>query len=188
VGTSKLGSVSDMSTEPSPAEDFGRRALEFCAHLEPSLVLERAPFVRQLAIALAQLYASALRLPDVAAESNDLLPRAVSDARRRALCEALSNMLGESQVYWEVFDPLIVADADAVVGDIVDDLVDIYCDLQTVIPALAHPDALGSPSDVLWAARFDFVNHWSRHATSCLKALDALLRVDSIETPGLKKR
>lgn len=167
--------------ESSSVEEFRHRAIDFCAHLEAHSTFHRGPFVRQVAIKLAQLYAAGSRLPEVASDSDDLLPDVVSDGQQQLLRNAISEKLREFQIYWEMFDPFAEDDTEPVAGTVAGELVEIYCDLQKVISGFNRSATSEPDRDVLWTARFDFVHHWSRHASSCLKAVDAMLNMHFVE-------
>jgi hypothetical protein len=173
--------MADALAEVDAVKEFKRRALGFCAHLEGHAEFERGPFLRQLAVSLAQLYIAALHLPDVSSDSDTLLPPAITDDEQRLLEEAVSRKLGEFQAYWEVFDPFAENDAGPVAGNIAADLVEIYCDVRRPLSAWDATAWSERLNDVTWSARFDFVYHWSRHATACLKAVDALLNRHFVE-------
>ena len=52
-----------------------------------------------------------------------------------------------------------IGQTDIVVGDAVDDLTDIVCDLSGVIWCFEHTDE----NDALWHLRFGYQHHWGKH-------------------------
>ena len=70
----------------------------------------------------------------------------------------------------EIFDPYAEPTDGEVRGDIIDDLGDIYRDLQR---GLVHWGS-GASGAALWEWRFNFQVHWAEHATSALRAIFAL--------------
>lgn len=72
--------------------------------------------------------------------------------------------------FYGVADPLAVPAGDALLGDAIDDLVDIVLDLRE---ALWGFDNLG-PNDGVWSLRFLFGAHWGRHARELSLYLHAL--------------
>ncbi len=69
--------------------------------------------------------------------------------------------------YSEVFNNLIVPPEAPVVGDIVDDLVDIYGDISPGLRLFDAGEKLAARNH--W--QFWLSNHWGEHATSALRAL-----------------
>jgi len=86
--------------------------------------------------------------------------------RYKHLCQRLELKLGKSNAYWTVFDP---PDRNSLAEETLsDDIADIYLDLKNAI-ALQLSEI--GPDDLVWQWRFDFRNHWGRHAVSALTAL-----------------
>jgi hypothetical protein len=69
--------------------------------------------------------------------------------------------------YSEIFDPSDVPAGEPVVGDVADDLADVYRDLIQGV----RLEAAGRPRDALWQWLMNFHIHWGRHAVSALRAL-----------------
>lgn len=71
------------------------------------------------------------------------------------------------QYYSDSSNPLVVPAEAPSVGDIVDDITDIYRD---VVGALRLHEA-GFVNDAAWHWAFDFRSHWGEHATGALRAM-----------------
>jgi hypothetical protein len=69
--------------------------------------------------------------------------------------------------YSEIFNTLVIPAEEAVVGDLIDDLGDIYSD---IVPGLDLFDS-GRYQDAENHWRFWFLHHWGEHATSALRAI-----------------
>ena len=76
------------------------------------------------------------------------------------------------QYYRTAFDPHKIDDAEAVVGDLHDDLADIYGDLHEALQALKA----GYPIEALGLVLQSYHFHWGHHAVSALKAIDEFYR------------
>ncbi|MEO0376239.1 MAG: DUF5063 domain-containing protein [Cyanobacteria bacterium P01_A01_bin.17] len=63
-----------------------------------------------------------------------------------------------------------IGDSDCIVGDAIDDLLDIYCELVDVGWRWSHT----SESDALWHLQFSFRSHWRGHLRGIQFYLDAL--------------
>jgi hypothetical protein len=116
------------------------------------------------------LYAAALQLPQPWSER-------VSHQRddAPALAQGLAAVRGRAaaiplQHYSEIFSPLVPQD-EPVVGDLADDLVEIYRD----IAAGLHWLDAGRVDDALWEWGFNFQVHWGEHASSAIRALHCYL-------------
>jgi hypothetical protein len=157
--------------------EFAAVAAAFCEtvanvdHRTPEALLE------QIHRLLPRAYSAALQLPDASVLFDDRDDSAVRepDATRSAIAQPpgltqLADFLGLRRFYRELFDPYAEPSDGEVTGDIIDDLGDIYRDLQR---GLLHWRS-GAPGDALWEWRFSFQIHWAEHATSALRAIFAL--------------
>jgi len=73
--------------------------------------------------------------------------------------------------YSEVFNNLVIPPEEPVVGDIVDDLVDIYNDIAPGLALFEKGDLAAAKNH--W--QFWLSSHWGEHATSALRALWSFL-------------
>jgi hypothetical protein len=140
----------------------------FCSLIEGADSLGREDMVDALVVSIANLFASALRLPDVSPTGQDL-PDGPSHAEWKDRFDAIQIALDDWDSYWTTltvidgFDP-----PEAVLLTLADDLADIWRDLKRGLLAL---DAGASIEDVIWEWRYRFYTHWGRHATEALRAL-----------------
>jgi hypothetical protein len=79
--------------------------------------------------------------------------------------------------YSTFFSPAKLLEEDPVVGDLADDLADIYRDIKAGLWLYDH----GHTTQAVWAWRYTFQIHWGRHATNALYALHAWSADSSIE-------
>ena len=142
-------------------------AERFCSLIEDAESRAREDFVDALVASMANLVATALRLPDVSPEGP--LPDHPSHAEWKDRFDAIQIALDDWDSYWTTmtaiggFDP-----PEAVLLTVADDLADIWRDLKGGLLAL---DAGAPLEDVTWDWRFGFYTHWGRHATEALRAL-----------------
>jgi hypothetical protein len=151
------------------ARRFSDEARSFVAWADGSAAKAlSAPLALRRVVAL---YATALELPQPWSERvspgmtddpPELLER-LRIVRNRAAAIPL-------QHYSEIFSPLVIAD-EPVVGDLADDLVDIY---RHVSRGLNLYDA-GCIDDAIWEWGFNFQLHWGEHASSAIRALHCYL-------------
>jgi hypothetical protein len=124
---------------------------------------------------VAELYALQVAMPgaDPEPEAEDLY---VDKNDHVALHRRFQRLPFQS--YGEAFDTTVVPPEEASVGDIADDLLDIYCDVKT---GLTHYRA-GHPVQAAFHWKFTWGVHWGRHATSALRALHCFMtKVDNSE-------
>ena len=158
-------------------DEFATIAGVFCETVEN--VAAEAPeaqldLIHQL---LPRAYAGALRLPDTSVLFDDTEDSVEHEAEAEQSITTpppglvqLAEFMGMRRFYREVSDPYAEPAEGEVTGDIIDDLGDIYRDLQR---GLVHWRN-GNSGDALWAWRFNFEVHWGEHATSALRAVFAL--------------
>jgi hypothetical protein len=121
---------------------------------------------REALLWLTALYGAALGLPSpFVATIETEHPARVDDAefdRVRIWCARLP-----FQYYGEVFDPIVVPPENPIVGDVADDIANVYRD---VVTGLCLFD-LGLHDHALWEWGFGFRAHWGKHATDAIRAL-----------------
>ena len=115
---------------------------------------------------LARLYAAALELPDREAESDGELPELPAEADRAK--SNLAPFLG--WYYREFFDPDPMRNDEHGMGDVGDDLWDVYRDVRA---GLVLFDS-GEVDDAMWHWSFLHRIHWGRHAVGGLLALHCM--------------
>ena len=143
---------------------------------------------------LAELYAAGLALPSTDVlfgdeeepGSQELPIETLHDPDRGledefwALLNALQVQLGGQCRYRVVFDPYEAPEEEEVVGNLADDLVEVYLDLRSGLRKWARGDSGGA----LWEWRFGLESHWGRHVTSALGAINALASGHDLEWPA----
>lgn len=143
---------------------FANCASDYRSWCEGPRASDPLQLLREATWHVARLYAAALELPDVEfADHPDPpdLPKTDWDAMFKSFRALPFNH------YREVYDPSIDDVDEPVVGDVADDLADIYSDL---IKGLWLFDR-GHTRAAAWNWKFTFDAHWGRHAVSALRAL-----------------
>jgi Domain of unknown function (DUF5063) len=144
--------------------EFTGISREYCRWCEEPRSSDPRQLQHQALRLLARLYAAALELPDVDVSDEDDAPD-LPDVDSRSVLGSFKDL--PFQYYREIFDPVVDKEDEAVVGDLADDLTDIYIDLKR---GLALMDRGFEPRAVFeWRCTFGF--HWGRHATSAMRAL-----------------
>jgi Domain of unknown function (DUF5063) len=153
------------SSQNADVNNFAEIARGFCSWCESSTLEGEAD--AQAASWLCKLYAAALTLPDVNSESSDDLP----DIPLLLLERTKKNLASfNGRYYRECFNPDPSLSDEPVIGDIGDDLLDIYKDIR---PGLVLYDS-GETTEAIWYWRFLHNVHWGRHAAGAIFALHCL--------------
>jgi uncharacterized protein DUF5063 len=173
---------------PIGLEDFAESARKFCQWAErPSLAPDseaasetdaatRLAFhleeARVTLLLLARLYAGALALPAALAYEGMDGPDSPADLR-----DAIFNRFQSLpfRYYAEIYDPTSFPARDPVIGDIADDLADIYSDIKD---AFILNDA-GEHERALHGWQFSFATRWGRRAISAMRAIDSYVEQSS---------
>ena len=154
------------TTSVLPVNDFARMAAAFCAWCESGTLGSNPEF--QMSRWFSQLYAGGLLLIEVPAEE---------DAPEEYLVETTTGEATISQLrgyyYREALDPNPMQSEELGIGDLGDDLLDIYKDIKRGLSLYE----LGYPKAAEWEWAFHFRVHWGRHATAGLLALHCMVHI-----------
>lgn len=151
----------DPSTTQAAAE-FAEVAVGFCDWCENTF----DPSSAEVAAAswLASLYARALALPHVGPENSndppDLPPDTVEKVKRNL-------RVFDGCYYREFFNSDPTSTEEPVIGDLGDDLQDIYQDIKVGLVLFNK----GEIENALWYWSFLHKAHWGHHAASAILAL-----------------
>jgi hypothetical protein len=148
-------------TVVSDVEAFARAARDFCAWANGPGVHGK-PAAEAAARHVSALVAAACAMGWKEAEPADFLKPVNGTESIEATALRLP-----VRYYAEIFNNLVIPAEDSVVGDLVDDLGDIYSDVS---PGLDLFDS-GRIKEAENHWRFWFAHHWGEHATSALRAL-----------------
>jgi Domain of unknown function (DUF5063) len=154
----------------SGVSQFAQAAREFCAWVElvgGSVVSEEQTSL-ELRRLIANLYLLALSLPP---DWNDEWA-SISDERRVTI-EERNSLLPRLRAlpfsFYNVFFEPATLEETSVIGDLTDDVLDIYCDLKEGLGLFER----GFKGLACWKWRFSFHAHWAQHATDALHAMQA---------------
>jgi hypothetical protein len=117
------------------------------------------------------LYCCALQLPQPWSQSVSKHAPGEPMLAERLHCLRMRAASLPLQHYSEIFSPLVPAPEAPVVGDLADDLVDIYRHIATGL----HLYRAGRVDDAIWEWGFNFQTHWGEHASSAMRALHCYL-------------
>lgn len=148
-----------------PAEVLAFRAAaeRFCAWVEaPAEGAEQELYLAMRHV--AELYALALVMPDADADPS-VAELSLDENDHRVVYRRFSRL--PLQYYGEVFDTTRVPPEEPSVGDLADDLLDIYADVKGGLIYFEQ----GHPEHAVFHWKFTWGVHWGHHATSALRAM-----------------
>jgi hypothetical protein len=117
---------------------------------------------------LAHLYSSALQVKRGECGKDVEEPGMTHEEWKKKFDRFGSLQVGH---YHEFFSPAKMEEEEPVVGNVADDLADIYRDLSD---GLSMYDR-GHTVEAMWEWKESFRTHWGRHAVSAMKALHTYL-------------
>ncbi|GAB3636942.1 hypothetical protein GCM10027422_25320 [Hymenobacter arcticus] len=143
-------------------------ARRYCLLIENQQPVTPAVFLPQVQLLLLDLYTAALNLDWIDLQSN--IDHKTEEIDLPKILRVVAEKIGDSRYYWSVFDPTSEVDTEAVCGDLLDDLGDIYKDLSHAL-IVFDLQTIDSQEDAVWRFKFDFVHHWSDHCVNAIRAL-----------------
>jgi hypothetical protein len=159
-----------MLEHQTSIDHFVASARAYCALIERAAALTTHQFAEEGALALADLYGHALRLPSVEPCSQEyerqaiFLPHSVG-----SVLAELSISEGDNEYTFDSVNSVMIAD----------DLNDIYAELLRNLHVYDEGTDC-SRRDAVWEWKFGFETHWREHLMHALYALDRILREDML--------
>jgi len=122
--------------------------------------------VKQALELITELYLCGIRLTSEVQEVEEPTPIVETRESMRSTVFTHAGNL-PLNYYSEVFNPLTIPAEEPVIGDLADDIADIYGDIEY---GLSLVDA-GFTEHAVWEWVFRMQTHWGEHATSAIRAL-----------------
>jgi hypothetical protein len=156
--------------ERNAIERFPLIAEEFCHLIDDCGKRNRKELFQELSVHLARLCEVAVRLPSAEPDTEGVDHTSEGVAAHTEewarLSSKLRQIFGILGGYWEVFDP--TQKEEPVSCSLAGDIAEIYLDLKDALKLLRSGTSI---NNIHWEWRFDFHEHWSRHASSALKVM-----------------
>lgn len=144
-------------------------ARNFCSLMESSSTISPNQFLFNTQGLLLELFLSGRILPEVKISEKEYLDL-LKDEDYKTVLEQIASRC-PFQYYNTFLDPFdFTASQETGMGDIVDDLGDIYRDLKRAL-MLYDSDSADKQQDALWQIKFSFDHHWSAHCIDAVKAI-----------------
>ena len=163
---------------------FVRVSEEYCAFIERADEISRPELLHGVHCRLADVYAAALRLPEVRSGLTPSVENLSADASswdkavKIALAKQLKRLIGNVDLTKEVYGE------EALPDRLSDDLASVYSELKGGLDLWS---ASGQKGEILWEWSFGFIHHWAQHATSGMRLL-WLLMTFGYPDPELESR
>lgn len=153
--------------------EFVAVASEFCRVVESSAQYYAPALVDLTRKLLPLLYFKASLLPEVNPVADDPLEKNVTELDYMVLLQKWTEILGEHDTFYEVFDPDIQFGSETVTASVSENILDIYQDLKDFVMAysLGNEEVM---NDSLAECRSHFVEFWGQRLVNVLRALHQL--------------
>lgn len=154
--------------------DFLNAARSFCSFIESLHFDSTLSFLSGTQTHLLVLYSTGKNLPcfDIKNEIENE-PELSATAFNKILGFIAERI--PYRFYWHVFDPTNDSDTEAVCGDLLDDLGDIYKDIKRCI-LLFDAYKTANVENALYRFKFYFEHHWGDHCVNALYAIHYFLQ------------
>src|SRR5262249_47672920 len=167
-----------LSSDPAVAR-FVQAARAYCVLIE-SPSPDRQGWAGSVLAALADLYAAAVALPEPDLDEFGCVPvdQGMTHPEWEALWRRLRDVLGRPRRYRAYCAPTEppAAGDEPVVGDLADDLADIYGDVKGGLLAWDAGGDEGYLAEVVYGWKQPgFTSHWGVHAVGAMRALHPLV-------------
>lgn len=156
-------------------ESFVSVVEEFCSWVESELSSEPNELKTAIRL-LANLYSKVLELP-VGNPNSDFDPDKyrITDEEWHQCFKRFGSL--PFNYYWVILNPADIKNESLGMGDLADDLADIYRDIKFGL--VLYQD--GHEAEAVWEWRNGFAIHWGGHAASALYALHSYASANSID-------
>jgi hypothetical protein len=168
-----MSSSIEKIIEQKETKDFLVTARDYCSFIELTTKKDKE-FLRQVQDLLLKLYQEARSIPLTTVTHDEDVEVQLSKEASENILRQIADKIGADRFYWTVFDPTDDKDTEAVCGDLVDDLGDIYKDIKRSLLTFDQ-ETLTSKEDAIWSMKFGFEKHWGQHAIDALRTIHFLL-------------
>lgn len=162
--------------------DFVTVAVEFCSFLEKESQPPRNEWIDTALKILPLLYVKASLLPETV-EQNDESPETfVKEEDYNRISFQVSSVMGEEDVYLDVFVEDMKYSDRPVSSFISEDIADIYQDVRNLVSVYQH-DLADQMNDAILICSQNFKTYWGQKLVNVIRPLHALLYKENGENP-----
>ncbi|MFY9171749.1 MAG: DUF5063 domain-containing protein [Petrimonas mucosa] len=171
---------SDNIVYSSTVIDFVTVAVEFCAFLENNGIVSRKEWIDRMLKLLPLIYIKAALLPQTV-EINDESPETfVKEEDYARVSAAVSTIMGEEDVYLDVFIEEMKYSDRPVSAFVSEDIADIYQDVRNFVSVYQY-GLTDQMNDALFICKQNFENYWGQKLINVLRPLHSLYYNDQDE-------
>jgi hypothetical protein len=154
--------------------EFVTVANEFCGTIEKVNNFTALENLQKLQKILPLFYLKATLLPRVENILDEELEKYITELDYNVLHQKWSQLLGENDSFYEVFDPSIQFGQETVTASISESLLDVYQDVKDFLIAysLGNEDVM---NDALFDCLFHFEDSWGQRLVNVLRAVHMLV-------------
>jgi hypothetical protein len=141
----------------------------YCQFIESTQQISPIEFLKEVRLLLLRLYQNGLSFPlytgDYNVDADDLLGEEYF-----TLLKQIQDKLGNNYFYSHIYDPSDLNDNEIVIGDLSDDLGDIYRNLKRALLNLDSDSAI-IKGEGLWSLHLLYRSHYGEHIIYSLYAI-----------------
>lgn len=150
--------------------EFAQVAVQFCAQLERANETERGELIDKLLKLIPLLYVKAQLLPEVESEGDFLPDDYVREQDYNFILSALSQQLGDDDMYLDVIADEMMQTDDTVWKRISEHLADVYQPVRNFLAAYQR-GVEECMLDALWYLEDSFTSYWGEALVDALRRL-----------------
>ena len=155
-------------------ENYLSLARKYCYSCESAIKGDQQLFLSQIQGLMLELYSLGRLLPEINASEQDF------DSMFERNDKEVQGIIADKvpfSYYWQALEPFSVDEPPLGVGDLLDDLGDIYVDFKRAI--LLYDSKLdGAQQEAYWKLKFDFDHHVADHTMNAMKAIHDYMSKD----------
>lgn len=152
-------------------------ARQFCDFIETASSDTGYKYLRNLQQQLLQLYQYGVQLPETDLKTTIENTAEIEASLLKQVLASLADRIIYTRFYAMVFDPSEETDKEVVIGDLLDDIEDIYKDVKRFL-LLWDTGTEAAKENACWDLKFLFVHHWGDHCANALYAIHYFLQKD----------
>lgn len=145
-------------------------ANEFCHDIEHALEYEQEEFVAKMLKLLPRIYIAATDIPENDEDENYCVDPYLEEITYDRVKDNMSKLLGENDVYLEVFEEDMKYSDTPIANSISENLADIYQDLYNFV-TMVQDSYSGMINVLLVAIKDSFVSYWGQTLVNVQRAL-----------------
>ncbi len=173
-------SVSNLSVqEIENSEEFKafyNSATLYCYTIEEISNLNEIEYLKAIQVKLLELYRNALNIPKIELLTDYEYDDELDKEEFEKIMTIISNKLGENRYYWMTLNPTeIEKESQTVLGDLLDDLSDIYKDLKYSL-MIYNLNKIDCKEIAIFDFKFDFEKHWNNHCVNALYGINYFIK------------